>query len=184
MAEGHTGCIASARCRRVSRGQRPRARTETLRTRTGRSWVRPPPMAWRDASGSLRTYADDERTQEVGQSRSTDEVAEQGRATGGGGGGGKGTGQGEPAPAKRASDSVPARRAQCAGASTSGSNAPPWRHYLRQEPDAVVPHVRIRGGGREQSRSLLRLPAMPRRRGRGAAGRDPRPTAVQWGAVR
>ncbi len=40
---------------------------------------------------------------------------------------------------------------------------PPWRHYLRQEPDAVVPHVRIRGGGREQSRSLLRLPAMESR---------------------
>ena len=39
-----------------------------------------------------------------------------------------------------------------------GSNAPPWRHYLRREPDAVVKHVRIRGGGREQSRSLFRLP--------------------------
>jgi hypothetical protein len=27
---------------------------------------------------------------------------------------------------------------------------PPCRHYLRQEPDAVVPHVRIRGGGHGQ----------------------------------
>src|SRR5713101_8252186 len=59
-------------------------------------------MERRGGSGSPRTYADDERTQEVGQSHSTSEVSEQGRATGGGGGGGKGTGQGEPAPAKRA----------------------------------------------------------------------------------
>src|SRR5271169_1597186 len=39
-------------------------------------------------------------------------------------------------------------------------NAPPRRHHLRQEPDAVIPLVRIRGGGRAQARSLLRLPAM------------------------
>src|SRR5438876_11535814 len=32
-----------------------------------------------------------------------------------------------------------------------------WRCHLRQEPDAVIPHVRIRGGGYEQSSSLLRL---------------------------
>jgi len=31
-----------------------------------------------------------------------------------------------------------------------------WRHHLRQEPDAVVPHVRIRGGGHGQPWSLLR----------------------------
>src|SRR4029077_15358762 len=36
-----------------------------------------------------------------------------------------------------------------------------WRHYLRQEPDAVVPHVRIRGGGHGQPWSLLRPPAPP-----------------------
>src|SRR5271169_5783572 len=41
---------------------------------------------------------------------------------------------------------------------SSLSLAPPRRHHLRQEPDAVIPLVRIRGGGREQSRSLLRLP--------------------------
>ena len=38
--------------------------------------------------------------------------------------------------------------------------ASPRRHHLRQEPDAVIPLVRIRGGGREQSRSLLRLPVL------------------------
>jgi hypothetical protein len=32
-----------------------------------------------------------------------------------------------------------------------------WRCHLRQEPDAVIPHGRIRGGGYEQSSSLLRL---------------------------
>src|ERR1700732_5635545 len=31
------------------------------------------------------------------------------------------------------------------------SSAPHGRHYLRQEPDAVVPLVRIRGGGCEHS---------------------------------
>jgi hypothetical protein len=36
-----------------------------------------------------------------------------------------------------------------------------WRHHLRQEPDAVVPHVRIRGGGHGQPWSLLRPPAPP-----------------------
>jgi hypothetical protein len=40
-------------------------------------------MLW-DASGSLRMYADDERSREVGQTHSTGEVSEQGRATGGG----------------------------------------------------------------------------------------------------
>src|SRR6266849_10987867 len=40
---------------------------------------------------------------------------------------------------------------------SSLSSASHGRRYLRQEPDAVAPLVRIRGGGREQSRSLLRL---------------------------
>jgi hypothetical protein len=34
---------------------------------------------------------------------------------------------------------------------SSLSPAPHGRYYLRQEPDAVVPLVRIRGGGHEQS---------------------------------
>src|SRR6516165_6025596 len=89
--------------------------------RSGRSHVRPgTQLAW-DASGSLRTHADDERTWEVGQPYSTWEVPEQGRTTGGGGDGGKRTGQREPAPAKRVPDTEPERRAQCARAGTSSS---------------------------------------------------------------
>ena len=80
---------------------------------------RPRRMALRDASGSPRTHADDERPGEVGQAGSTDEVAEQRRATGRGGDGGKGSGQRKPATAKRAPDTEPGRRAQCAGAGTS-----------------------------------------------------------------
>ena len=68
-------------------------------------------MAPGAVSGSPRTHADDERPQEVGQVRSTGEVSEQSRATGGGGDGGKGAGQREPAPAKRAPDTAPAQRA-------------------------------------------------------------------------
>src|SRR5438552_14418396 len=52
---------------------------------TGRSRVHPRQKMSGDASGSLRTHADDERTREVGQTSSTCEVPEQGRATGGGG---------------------------------------------------------------------------------------------------
>jgi len=49
----------------------PRARTQTPRAGTGRSQVRPGQQLPWDASGSLRTYADDERTWEVGQTSST-----------------------------------------------------------------------------------------------------------------
>src|SRR5438034_5854269 len=52
---------------RVPCGHRPRARTETPRAGTGRSRVRPEQKSPWDASGSPRTYADDERTWEVGQ---------------------------------------------------------------------------------------------------------------------
>ena len=103
------------------RGQRPRARTETPRTRTGRSRAHSRRMELRDASGSPRTYADDERAREVGQACSTGEVPEQRRATGGGGDGGKRSGQREPATAKRVPDTEPERRAQCAGAGTASS---------------------------------------------------------------
>ena len=51
---------------------------------------------------------------EVGQARSTDEAAEQRRATGRGGGGGKGPGQGKRGRAKRAPDTEPDQRAKCA----------------------------------------------------------------------
>src|SRR4029077_11503744 len=40
---------------------------------------------------------------------------------------------------------------------SSLSPAPSGRHYQRQEPDAGISLVRIRGGGYERSRSLLRL---------------------------
>src|SRR5207253_705596 len=99
-------------CARVPRGQRPRARTETPRSGTGRSQVRPEPQLPWDVSGSLRTYADDERTWEVGQPGSTGEVPEQRQTIGGGGNGGKGVGQREPATAKRVLDTEPERRAQ------------------------------------------------------------------------
>src|ERR1700730_15148448 len=78
-------------------------------------------LPW-DASGSLRTYADDERTWEVGQTYCTGEVSEQCRATGSGGDGGKRSGQREPAPAKCVPDTEPGGRAQCAGAGTSSSS--------------------------------------------------------------
>ena len=59
--------IEIARGDGTPRGQRPRARTATPRTRTGRSCVHPRRMTPRDALGSPRTSADDERTREVGQ---------------------------------------------------------------------------------------------------------------------
>src|SRR5712691_7693214 len=54
---------------------------------------------------------------------------------------------------------APARRAVAAPCAHLSSLSPEatWRHHLRQEPDAVIPLVRIRGGGYEQSSSLLRL---------------------------
>ena len=120
-AEGNTGRTDIARCDGVPRGQRPRARTEAPRMGTGRSRVHPERNKLGDASGSLRTYADDERTREVGQTCSTCEVPEQGWATGCGGDGGKRFDQREPATAKRVPDTEPDRCAQCAGAGTSSS---------------------------------------------------------------
>ncbi|MFZ1999415.1 MAG: group II intron reverse transcriptase/maturase, partial [Candidatus Sulfotelmatobacter sp.] len=90
-------CTDIARCNGVPRGHRPWARTEAPRAGTGRSRVRPGQQLPRDASGSLRTYADDERTWEVGQTYCTGEVPEQHRATSSGGDGGKRFGQREPA---------------------------------------------------------------------------------------
>src|SRR6058998_170072 len=54
---------------------------------------------------------------------------------------------------------APARRAVAAPCAHLSSLSPEatWRRHLRQEPDAVIPLVRIRGGGYEQSSSLLRL---------------------------
>ena len=85
---------------RVPRGQRPRARTQTPRSGTGRSHVRPRQRLPWDVSGSVRTYADDERTWEVGQPHSTYEVPEQRRTTGGGGWRGRGLAKGDPRTSK------------------------------------------------------------------------------------
>ena len=71
---------------------------------------------------------------------------------GGGGDGGKGSGQREPAPAKRVPDTEPgkARRTSWSLYATRPEGAIPHkRHYLRQEPDEVIPQVRIRAGGAE-----------------------------------
>src|SRR5436190_757047 len=53
---------------------------------------------------------------------------------------------------------APAHRAVAAPCARMSSLSPEatWRRHLRQEPDAVMPLVRIRGGGYEQSSSLLR----------------------------
>src|SRR4029077_3627575 len=93
--EGNTGYTAIARCTRIPRGQRPQACTEMPCAGTGRSHVCLRRRELQTVSGSRRTYADDERTREVGQLHSTCEVAEQSRGTGSGGDGGKGAGQGE-----------------------------------------------------------------------------------------
>src|SRR5216683_2027660 len=90
-----------------------------------------------EALGSPRTYADDERTREVGQANRTCEVSEQRWATGRGGDGGKGPGQGEPATAKRVPDTEPERRAQRAGAGTSSSNER-WEDAVHRTP---APHL-------------------------------------------
>ena len=73
------------------------------------------------ASGSLRTYADDEQTWEVGQPRSTSEVAEQSRATGGGGMEGRGLAKGNSPQRNAFRTQSRDRRAQRAGAGTSSS---------------------------------------------------------------
>src|SRR6266851_5033877 len=76
-------------------GQGPRACTQAPCAGTGRSHVCLWPRELQAASGSRRTYVDDERTWEVGQLYSTWEVAEPSRGTGSGGDGGKGAGQGK-----------------------------------------------------------------------------------------
>ena len=54
---------------------------------------------------------------------SSNEAAEQGRATGGGGGGAKGGGQGEREPMPHVPDTVPGKRVTGAGARTEGRKA-------------------------------------------------------------
>ena len=56
-----------ARCTRVPRGQRRRARRRRLAREPGEPKSAPGQQLPGDASGSLRTHADEERTWEVGQ---------------------------------------------------------------------------------------------------------------------
>src|SRR6516165_9770845 len=139
---------------------------ETPRAGTGISHVRPgTQLAW-DASGSLRTHADDERTWEVGQPYSTWEVPEQGRTTGGGGDGGKRTGQREPAPAKRVPDTEPERRAQCGGAWTHPLL---WGAHEHPGADALSLPSRLALA----TRPVAAQPEWPRPLGPHAASRQP-----------
>src|SRR6266567_4221440 len=99
QVEGNNQRAEMARHGGIPRGLRPQACTEATCARTGRSCDHPSRHAW-VASKSLRTYGDDERKQEVGQARSSDEAGEQNRCAGGGAGGAKGSGQREDAAAK------------------------------------------------------------------------------------
>src|SRR5882672_6198451 len=104
--EGNNQRSAMARNVGIPRGRRPQIGTEATCARTGRSCDHPSWHAW-VASRSLRTYGDDEREQEVGQTRSSDEAREQSwlwyercRSSDGGASGAKGAGQREAAAAK------------------------------------------------------------------------------------
>ncbi len=115
------------------------------------------------ASGSPRAYADDERTREVGQLRSTEKSPNKAEGTGGGGGGGKGAGQGKLARAQRAPDSEPGRRAQRARAGTSGSEE---RTGSSGSPRSCITSTTSSGCGRRTSRSSgTRPPGSTARRG-------------------
>ena len=103
------------------RGQRPRARTETPRAGTGRSLCSPAADGARAVSGSPKAYDDDERAQEVGQTRSTGKPPNKAGRPAAEGVEGRGLAKGNPRRAKRAPDSEPDQRAQCARAGTSGS---------------------------------------------------------------
>jgi hypothetical protein len=70
---------------------------------------------WRDARGTLRRYALDERPWEVGQAHSTCEGAEQRRDSGRGGAGGKGPARGKCGQQNASRTQSRARRAKCAG---------------------------------------------------------------------
>ena len=78
VAEGNIGRVVSARHVWTLRGRRPRARTETSCTGTGRSHNRPRNGSLRSALGTPRGYARDVRKWEVGQSHSTKEAPNKG----------------------------------------------------------------------------------------------------------
>jgi hypothetical protein len=82
-----------------------------------------------------------------------------GRPTGCGRDGGKGPGQGELGSAPHRPDTAPGFCAPGVGSGTRRPVGAP-RQHPRQEPDAVVPLVRIRGGGGGQPSSLPRPDAV------------------------
>ena len=101
----------SVRCHREAHRDPARSETPGMcgnTSRENRESPSPPVlMAGQAVSGSPRTYADDERTWEVGQAHSTREVSEQTRATWGGGDGGKAASQRECAKAPISPDAEP-----------------------------------------------------------------------------
>src|SRR6266550_4908172 len=127
QGEGNNQRTAMARDVGIPRGRRPQAGTEATCARTGRSCDYPSRHAW-VASRSLRTYDDDERAQEVGQTRSSNEASEQSQRGGegcrgleGGAGGAKGADQREDATAQHEPGTGPGQRAKRAGADTASS---------------------------------------------------------------
>src|ERR1700730_13252028 len=78
-AEGNNRCTDKARCIGISRGQRdPVHVRKHLVREPGDPAFTQGRRTPGDASGSLRTHDDDERTREVGQTHTTREVPEQG----------------------------------------------------------------------------------------------------------
>src|SRR4029078_10973239 len=105
--EGNKQRSALARNVGIPRGRRPQEGMETNCAGTGRPCV-PPSQHAGTASRSTTTYGDDERAQEVGQLRSTNEVCEQTDAFGQGGtDGGKAAGQGQCRRVQHVPGSVP-----------------------------------------------------------------------------
>ena len=127
--EGNIAGGVFASRKRTPRGRRTRHVCDLFMLRTGRSQGRPrlsmmPRLGWfagwqiggwRDAGGTLRRYALDERPWEVGQAHSTCEGAEQRRDSGRGGAGGKGPARGECGQQNASRTQSRARRVKCAG---------------------------------------------------------------------
>jgi len=78
VAEGNIGRVVSARHIWTLRGRRPRARTETSCTGTGRSHNRPQNGSLKSALGTPRGHARDVRKWEVGQPHITREAPNNG----------------------------------------------------------------------------------------------------------
>ena len=175
-AEGNTGRVDIARRAGAPRGQRPRARTETPCAGTGRSRGRPRRMAPRAASGSPRTHADDERAREVGQARSTGKSPNKAGRPAAEGVEGRGLAKGNPSQQNAPRTQSRDRRAQCAGAGTSGSkkgqeaavHRAPAPRLRRRAPAGGVPRAEARRGAGRRRRDVAALR-------RGPGGEPPGP---------